>query len=208
MRRLAGSALAATLVLAAGCSTDDGTAAPAPDRAASSAPVADVPTWNPCSHLRAGPVGKALGQPMAIDTGRTTAIRCALLPEVEGGPAINVSYQWFDGGLAAAFDQMRFSGGTVTQPKVAGTDATRLVVRENQEKGLGVSGFIQNGDLIQVLNVVALPPYDRRADTAAALEVLTQLSAHAPASPAAAARRAARENRTAGSSARPTRESR
>lgn len=192
MRRVAGPALAAVLVLAAGCSSDDSSTVSPPDQAASSASAADVPTWNPCSDLRTGPVSKALGQPVTIDTGRTTDIRCALLPEVEGGPAINVSYQWFDGGLAAAFDQMRFSGGTVTQPKVAGTDATRLVVRENQEKGLGVSGFIQNGDLIQVLNVVALPPYDRAADTAAALEVLTQLSTNAPASPAAAARRAAR----------------
>jgi hypothetical protein len=68
--------------------------------------------------------------------------------------------------------------GDVTQPTVRGADAARLVVNATK-RAVFVTGFLQNGDLIQLVNASDLRPYDEQVLVAATRLVMGDLSAHA-----------------------------
>ena len=189
--------VAPVLLLALGaCSSTDaespsadapGHAAAADPSAAASA-LADTPTWNPCADLSAGPVGRALGARVTKATGTADTPRCAFLPAAEGGPTLNVTYTWFDGGFERAWQSMGELDGTVREVDLSGADHARLVVSTRKEAVL-VTGFVQTGDLIETVNAAALAPYDRAAVTAATTNVMATLVEHAPATPKDAAAR-------------------
>lgn len=172
------------LALLSGCGGSDaspsaGPSASSSTSSASSSPSAQWPTINPCDGLDAGPVSRALRWPLRVDKGTTSAARCALLPAKKGGPTYELNYLWFPGGLDAAWKTITAPKGAVTSPKVPGADAARLVVYSTK-KAYYISGFLQNGALIQSFNGIALAPYDAGRMRASALALLAQLSANAP----------------------------
>ena len=197
MKRVAALLLVAPLAVLAGCgsSSDDATA-PATSPAATSTAAPSSPgattgspsasptgaPFNPCDGLDVAAISKALRAPLKKATGTSAEPRCALLPRKKGDPTFNLSYLWFDGGLDAAWDSIpddQKPTGTITEPRVAGADAAKLIV-QRKTNGYVVSAFLQNGDLVQSLNGVALPPYDAKAMARATDTILAQLSAAAP----------------------------
>lgn len=144
-------------------------------------PAAAVPTtplWNPCDGLSAEGVGGVLGAEVTMDAGRPASPRCAFAPAEEGGAAIDANYVLFPAGLDEAWDTMGTLDGTVTNPAIALADDARIVVN-TQDESLLVTGFVQNDDLIQVVNLVDPAPYDRTVGLRAVRQVMTDLSAHA-----------------------------
>lgn len=173
------AAAAAAVLLLSGCGGEsDPGASPTPASStgadASASPTATP--FNPCDALDAGAVSAALGDQVRVEKGSDTNVRCALLPVEEGRPTFELSYLWFDGGLAAAWETMELPAGEVRTPQIAGADDARLVVNAS-EQAYAVSAFLQNGKLIQTVNALALPPYDGAAVLRAVEVVLTQLSA-------------------------------
>jgi hypothetical protein len=131
---------------------------------------------NPCDAVDAAAVSRALGRAVRKDTGTADAPRCALLPVEKGGPTFTLSYLWFDQGLEAAWSTMQVPAGTVSRPRIPGADDARMVVNDSGS-AYAVSAFLQNGDLIQTVNALALPPYDGPRLVRATRVLLRQLSA-------------------------------
>jgi hypothetical protein len=158
-------------LLVAGCSGDDGPP-----------PAAQSPTealWNPCDALDAAGIERAFGAPVTEENGTPTSPVCSFPPSTKGGPVVDANYVLFPEGLEAAWETMgRSETATVTTPKVRGADDTRLVV-EVDEGQLFVSGFVQNGDLIQTVDAVDREPFDRRRLVRAVTWALGELSVHA-----------------------------
>lgn len=174
MKAQTGSALVVVALLLSGCGGGADSSASSDSAAESTAPA-----WNPCGGLDVAPVEEILGEQLTLDSGTADSPRCALVPQAEGGAVVDANYVVFPEGLDAAWDQMGApDDGSVTEPEIAGADDARVVASEGTE-ALGVTGFVQNGALIQVVNVVDTPPYDRKAAVAATREVMTQLSAYA-----------------------------
>lgn len=192
---LPGLLLALLLPLAA-CGGSDGEAsARSTDGAsagASDAGGATPEAWNPCGDLSADRVGTALGADVTLDTGTAEEPRCAFLPVAEGGPTLNVTYLWFDGGLDEVFASMGHVAGEVTEPRVPGADAARLVVNANRKATL-VTGFVQTGGLVETVNAVQLGSSEPRAVVRATRAVLATLAGNAPASEAASTAAARRQ---------------
>ncbi len=162
--------------LAAGCSTD----VEKPDPAAVSE-AADV-GWSPCDGLDAAAVGRLAGQEMTEQNGTTDQPRCAFTPVRDGGPAFDVNYVWFDGGLDEAWRTMGDVAGDVSTIRVPGADAARLVVHARPPAVL-VSGFVQTGGLVQSVNAVQLRPYDEQRVVTATRELMAALVRAAPRRP-------------------------
>ncbi len=183
-RHLGLAALSALLLLA-GCSSSDsdaGSETESEPAATASGTSAAESTVNPCDSLDAAAVSAALGATVTAETGTTDTPRCALLPAQDGDPTFEMSYLWFDQGLDAAWQTIGADvEGTVSTPEVAGADDVRVVVNSS-ESAYAVSAFLQNGDLIQTVNALALDPTDGPAVDAAVTEILTELSAGAPSS--------------------------
>ncbi len=162
-------ALALALPLA-GCGGDDEGPPPA-------APTPTEALWNPCDALDAKEVGRELGATVTEDDGTPTAPRCAFTPELDGDPVVDANYQIFPEGLDEAWRTMgRPKGARVTRPRVPGADATRLVV-DSDHAQLYVSGFVQNGDIIQTVDAVDPRPFDRARLSRAVVWALGELSA-------------------------------
>lgn len=181
-------AAAAAVLLLSGCSSDgDPAASTGPSTSPSTSPSspeaspsAVEPAWNPCSGLRPAAISRALGTEVTIETGTVSTMRCALIPTVDGDPTLDVNYAWMGLPLDAMIDQMGVdAAATVTSPRIVEADGARLIVNR-QDRALAVSGFVQNGDLIQTVNAFALAPYDAAAVVTATRVVLTQLSQAAP----------------------------
>ena len=187
--RAVAAAVAGGVLLLAGCSSGSSgssssasASASSSSASASSSPGADAsagPVFNPCDGLDAAKVSRALGSAVRVEKGSADTPRCALLPAEEGDPTVEVNYSWFPGGLEAAWRTMGIEGERVRTPRIAGADDARVVVNRTDD-AYAVSGFVQNGDLIQTVNALALAPYDAAKVDAAVAEVLTELSAAAP----------------------------
>lgn len=163
-------ALAAALLSLSACG-DDETTPPTIDE--------DPPAvWNPCSGLARPALERAFGVGFTKDAGEPTAPRCAFTPTEDGGPALDANYMLFPAGLDAAWDSMGTLAGEVEELDVAGADDARLVVKFAQGSLL-VTGFVQNGDLIQIVNLVDPKPHDRKVDVAGVRTVLAAMSEHA-----------------------------
>ena len=165
---LVGLGLAAAL-------TACGDEAPATDPATA---IPTTPLWNPCDGLTPQSVGDLLGIEVTMDAGRPAAPRCAFAPASEGGAAIDANYVLFPAGLDEAWDTMGTLDGTVTNPTVPRADDARMVVNVD-DGSLLITGFVQNGDLIQVVNLVDPAPFEQPVALRAVRQVMADLSAHA-----------------------------
>ncbi|KQW47817.1 hypothetical protein ASC77_15440 [Nocardioides sp. Root1257] len=177
VRAAALAALALALGGLAGCSSSDGSGTPS---AAESA-AANV-AWSPCDDLTAASVGRLVGSGVKELDGTLTSPRCTFTPARTGGPAYDVNYLWFDGGLDAALDAMGASGAQLEPIDVAGADAARLVVRA-EKSGVLVTGFVQTEGLVQSVNAAQVAPYDEDQVVAGTKALLATLAAKAPTTP-------------------------
>ena len=168
----------AALALLAGCGADEPTK-PSASASASGSDHGSEPAFNPCDGLDVAPVEKALGAELRVDKGTSSAPRCALLPEKSGGTAYELNYLPFKGTLAEAWKTMDLKSGEVSRPETKGSEDARLVTQQGVNS-YAVTGFVQNGTLIQSFNSVDLEPYDGDAIDRAALALLEALSANAP----------------------------
>ncbi|HWJ11703.1 MAG TPA: hypothetical protein VNS46_20145 [Nocardioides sp.] len=136
--------------------------------------------WNPCDALDATFVKKQLGASTTEYDGTATAPECRFAPAKDSGePALTANYQLFSGSLDEFFDGMgQADDADVREPEVAGADAARLVVSAEKEQ-LYVTGFVQNGALFEVVNLVDPAPYDEARAVRGVTATLAALSAHA-----------------------------
>ncbi len=168
--------LASTGVLLTGC-TSDGPDPAAPTDAASAQAAPEI--FNPCDGLVAEEVAETLGAEVTMDDGSAASPRCALNPATQGGPVLDANYSIFPDGLDAVFAQMTdLDPGAVREIEVPGADAARIVT-DFDESQLFLSGFVQNGDLIQTIDLVAPKPYDQQRLTRGVRLILGEFSAHA-----------------------------
>ena len=159
--------------LLAACSGDD--AGPA-----AAAPTPSEALWNPCDGLDAQVIGRRFATTYDVDAGTAQQPTCRLAPADDGAPALEANYLLFDASLD---DVLKTFGEaddatSLTHPDVAGADDAALVALVRQ-KTLLVTGFVQNDDLIQTVNVVAPAPFDRSQVVRATRDVLADFSAHA-----------------------------
>jgi hypothetical protein len=173
MRRLA--VAAAAVLLLAGCSDDDEGLGEKPDL-----PDETPALWNPCDALDPALVKRLFGSDTTEESGTPTQPECRFAPEESsGGAVVTASYLQFTGTLEEAWDTMgQPEDAAVTEPRIPGSDSARIVV-DVVRKQLYVTGFVENGDLIQSVNVVDPAPYDEKRGLAGVREVLTVLSQHA-----------------------------
>ncbi|WP_435770325.1 hypothetical protein [Nocardioides sp. SYSU DS0651] len=173
-RRTTCAALAAlpALVLAA-CGGEDVGAKP------------DLPTepparWNPCDALDSAFVEKNFGSVAEERNGTPTKPDCRFAPEEESGePVVTANYILFPGKLEDAWESMGQSpDADVREPRIDGADAARIVVAVEQDQ-LYVTGFVQNGDLIQQVDVADPAPFAKAQVVAGVRTTLARLSDHA-----------------------------
>ena len=169
------SAAAVLAVVLTGCGSTPEEEPAASEKAAAAAGVG----WSPCDGLTAREVSALAGEPVRASTGTEEAPRCVFLPKKEGGPAYDVSYLFFDGGLDAALDAMGSIATQLEPIDVPGADAARLAVRERKD-GILVTGFVQTGGLVQSVNAVDLAPFDRDRIVTSTTQLLEQLAERAP----------------------------
>lgn len=140
----------------------------------------EVALWNPCDALTAEDIERAFGSAAKEENGTPVQPECRFAPDKKTGqPAVTVSYLLFPGGLEEAWETMgQPEDADVTEPRIAEADAARVVVSVVRQQ-LYVSGFVQNGDLIQGINLVDPAPYDEQRALLGVRQVLTTLSRHA-----------------------------
>ncbi|MBM9459822.1 hypothetical protein JK386_07885 [Nocardioides sp. zg-536] len=173
-RRTALAGMAALALLAAGCGDGEEVGAK-PDL-----PTEPPALWNPCDALDTDFVAKQFGSTTTKQAGTPTSPECRFVPEADSGEAVlTANYVLFPGTLEAAWDKMgQPDDADVRTPKIARADDARLVVDQTKEQ-LYVTGFVQNGDLIQQVDVADPAPYDAKRIVRAVEATLTVLSAHA-----------------------------
>ncbi|WGY02341.1 hypothetical protein QI633_00955 [Nocardioides sp. QY071] len=136
--------------------------------------------WNPCDVLDAAFVKAEFGIDATEHAGSPTKPECRFTPaEGSGDAVITANYLLFPGTLDQAWKTMgQQADADVRTPEVEGADDARVVVNATK-KQLYVTGFVQNGDLIQQVDVVDPAPYDEKRVVRAVQATLSTLSAHA-----------------------------
>lgn len=174
-RLLRPAALVASGLLLAACGGEDVGAKP------------DMPTespalWNPCDALTTSFVEEQFGATTTKSAGSLTAPECRFAPAKDSGePALTANYQLFSGSLDDFWTQMgQADDADVRDPEVPGADAARIVVAAEKDQ-LYVTGFVQNGTLFELVNVVDPAPYDVEKVVRGTEATLAALSAHADA---------------------------
>jgi hypothetical protein len=178
------TALALTVLTACGSSASTGLAPTLPSSSAASTPA--LPTVQPCDALDAKAISTTLGATVTIDKGSASAPVCALRPNTTSGAAFDMNYQWFYvNGLETYFKTASVPKGKLSDIKVPGADAGKLIINSTA-KAYRVTGYIQNGALVQSVNGAGAPS-DAQHILAATKVILAELSAGAPRTPAALA---------------------
>jgi hypothetical protein len=174
MLRVSLVGLALGLVVA-GCSDEE--VAPRPEL-----PTTPVPLWNPCDGLAPPDVSRLFATTFTTATGTPEEPRCTFTPEDDGDPALDVNYQQYAGSMDDLFHSFgQVTDGAETQvsdPTVTGADEARVVV-DVVDDTLAVTGFVQNGELFQVVNAIDPAPYDRSRMAAGVRALLADLASHA-----------------------------
>lgn len=136
--------------------------------------------WNPCDALDAAFVKSEFGIDATEHAGSPTKPECRFTPaEGSGDAVITSNYLLFPGTLDQAWKTMgQQADADVRTPPVEGADDARVVVNATK-KQLYVTGFVQNGDLIQQVDVIDPAPYDEKRVVRGVQATLTTLSAHA-----------------------------
>lgn len=172
-RRRTTIAVAVLPLVLAGCGGEDVGAKP------------DLPTetpalWNPCDALDAAFVLKQFGSTTTEHAGTPTVPECRFAPAKDSGEAaLTANYQLFGGSLDDFWDQMgQAAGADVREPTIPLADAARIVVDAAKDQ-LYVTGFVQNGNLFEVVNLVDPAPYDEERAVRGVEATLAELSAHA-----------------------------
>ncbi|GAB3852755.1 hypothetical protein GCM10028801_04230 [Nocardioides maradonensis] len=142
----------------------------------------DAPAlWNPCDAIDSALVHRSFGVQTKESDGTPTQPDCRFTPADPKADkfALSANYQLTPIDLQAYWKAMHLSSkADVRRPRIALADDARMVVHYTT-KLLTITGFVQNGDLFQVVNVVDPAPYDVRRDTAGVEAILTSLSQHA-----------------------------
>lgn len=170
--RLKGLGLGLVVLLAA-CGEDVGDPT---DFSASEKPA----LWNPCDAIDATFVEEHFGSVAEEKNGTPTKPECRFVPdEASGQPALEANYLQYPAGLEETFAQMDLpEEATISSPAIEGADDARLIINEGEDH-LGVTGFVQNDNLIQNVDVVAPAPYDRARVVAGVEAALAAFSQHA-----------------------------
>ena len=165
-------ALLPVLLLAA-CGGDEAGAKP-------ELPTETPALWNPCDAIDTAFVKKHFASVTEERNGSPTQPDCRFVPEEEtGDPVVTANYLLFPGKLEEAWESMGQSpDADVREPRIEGADAARIVVAVEKNQ-LYVTGFVQNADLIQKVDVVDPGPFDKAAVIAGVRATLTALSRHA-----------------------------
>lgn len=165
------------VMLLAGCGDDEVGAKP-------DLPSETPALWNPCDALSVAFVKKHFGTTATKDAGTDSAPECRFTPidPDRGEAALTSSYLLFTGTLDEAWETMGLTDkAEVNEPEIPLADGARVVVNATAEQ-LYVTGFVQNGGLIQQVDVVDPKPYDERLVVSGVDATLTKLSRHAVAS--------------------------
>lgn len=136
--------------------------------------------WNPCDALDSAFIKAQFGTVADKRAGTPAKPDCRFSPaEKTGQPAISANYQLFGGTLAEAWATMgQPKDADVRTPKVSGADDARVVVAVVKGQ-LYVTGFVENGDLIQQVDVIDPQPFDKDRVVRGTIATLGRLSAHA-----------------------------
>lgn len=176
-----GALLGLVVLTAAACSgSDDEAVAPRP-----TLPTTATALWNPCTALDLTRVERLLGTALSQEVGTADAPACRFTPADDGAPAVDVNYQLYDGSvddLIKSFGVVSPAPGaeddtTVTELDVPSSDGAVLVANVDDDDTLAVSGFVKNGSLMQLVNVIDPTPYDRTTVETAVTEMLGDLAA-------------------------------
>lgn len=175
IRRVVVAAGVAGLGLLAACSEDGAGAGASP-----ALPDQTPALWNTCDALDATFIEREFGSVTTEESGTPTQPECRFAPDGRSGQvAVTSSYTLFDGTLDDAWKTMNQpADADVSEPRIRGADAARVVVDVVRQQ-LYVTGFVQNGDLIQNVNVVDPAPFDRERVIAGVERTLAVLSEHA-----------------------------
>lgn len=139
-----------------------------------------LPVVQPCDALDATAVSRALGRTVHVDKGSADSPACFLRPADPHGAAFDMNYQWFYvHGLAAYFRTAQLPAGKLSDVKIRGADAGKLIVNTSKN-AYQITGYVQNGALVQSVNGVGAAK-DAPRILAATKVILSQLSAGAPA---------------------------
>lgn len=178
--RLLAAVTVAVLVLA-GCSGDPET----PATSADPDPTPVEAAWNPCDSLDADAVIALLGGAYTVRRGTPEAPTCSFVPETDGDPVVDVNYDTFTGSLTELLETFGDPGETGTKvgtPQVPGAADARLVVSVDDDGFLNITGFVRNGILVQLVNLVDPPPFDRAGALADVESLMADLAAGAESS--------------------------
>lgn len=137
--------------------------------------------WNPCDALDSALIHRSFGVQTKEDDGSPTQPNCAFTPVDRKTDkfALNANYQLTPIDLQAYFKAMHLSKkADVRRPQIALADDARMVVHYTTRL-MTITGFVKNGDLFQIVNVVDPAPYAVQRDVAGTEAVLTALSQHA-----------------------------
>ncbi|KAA1424040.1 hypothetical protein [Nocardioides antri] len=136
--------------------------------------------WNPCDALDAAFIEKTFGTVAEENDGEPAEPVCRFAPDKESGqPLVTANYSLFSGSLADLWETMgQPDDANVSQPDIADADDARVVVAVVKRQ-LYVDGFVENGDLIQQVEVVAPPPFEQDRIVAGVEKVLARIAAHA-----------------------------
>ncbi|GAA5155501.1 hypothetical protein GCM10023340_40950 [Nocardioides marinquilinus] len=145
-------------------------------------PDAPPALWNPCDGLDVPGVDRLFDTAYTAAVGTPAAPRCTFTPDDEGDPAVDVNYQLFPGTLDDLFDSfgdLAEDAQTEVEPvDVPRADDASIVTDVDDEGDLAITGFVQNGDLVQVVNVTDAKPFDRETVRRGVLALLKDLAAH------------------------------
>lgn len=144
-------------------------------------PSQTQPLWNPCDALSPAMIQQELGPRTKEMDGTPTTPDCRFVPlhKNAGDPVVSANYQLTAGNLDQYWKAMgQEKSADVTKPKIALADDARVVTSEHGHQ-LAVTGFVQNGDLYQVINIVDPAPYDKARTEKGIAALLTALSKHA-----------------------------